>query len=142
MSRLHREIIGGGRMMERLTHKEFEGTECEPYVYGGIEYYGDSYGGKVINKLAEYEDAEEQGVLLRLPCHYNDTLYWVIDGVIRKVWFKGIRCDKGYMPQIIARYIVNLSAKEEPITKLENIGKTVFLTQEEAEQALAKMKEV
>ena len=45
--------------MERLTIKEFESTECEPYVLGGIEYYGDSYGGEVIDKLAAYEDLQE-----------------------------------------------------------------------------------
>lgn len=92
-------------------------------------------------RLKSYEDAEEQGLLLRLPCRYGDTMYWLIDGSIKEVWFKGIRCDKGYKPQIIARYMVNLSAKEDPIAKLENLGKTVFLTREEAEQELANMQQ-
>lgn len=98
---------------------------------------------QVERKLGEYEDLEEQGLLLRLPCKCNDSLYWVFNGYVREVWFKGIRCDKGYKPQIIARFIdgSTLEAKENPIAKLENIGKTVFLTKEEAEAALAKMKE-
>ena len=61
--------------MDRLTRTEFQGTECEPYVYGGIEFYGDSYGGEVIKKLADYEDAEEQGLLLRLPVAIGSTIY-------------------------------------------------------------------
>lgn len=42
--------------MERLTRTEFEGTTCEPYVYGGIEHFGDSYGGEVVDRLSAYED--------------------------------------------------------------------------------------
>ena len=96
----------------------------------------------VLKKLAEYEDLEEQGMLLRLPCGYNEDLYWIANGYVQKVWFKGIRCDKGYKPQIIARYIdgSTLNPKEAPITLLENIGKTVFFAKKEAEQALERMK--
>ena len=99
------------------------------------------YLSDVINKCAEYEDLEEQGMLLRLPCGYNEELYWIANGYVQKVWFKGIRCDKGYKPQIIARYIdgSTLNPKETPITLLENIGKTVFFAKEEAEQALKRM---
>ena len=97
-----------------------------------------------VDKWLAWKDAEEQGLLLRLPCGYNESLYWIFKGYVKEVWFKGIRCDKGYKPQIIARFIdgSTLEAKEKPIAKLENIGKTLFFTKEEAEQALAKMKEV
>lgn len=33
------------------------------------------FSGEAIDKLAAYEDAEEQGLLLRLPCKMEDTLY-------------------------------------------------------------------
>ena len=33
---------------------------------------------KVITKLGEYEDLEEQGLLVKLPCKVGDTV-WVID---------------------------------------------------------------
>lgn len=124
--------------MKRLTRKEYEDTECEPYVYGGIEYYGDSYGGEVINKLAEYEDAEEQGLLLRLPCKVGSELY-----VIRKL------CD-GKETRVIENVIANsfdLKALQRFVItsnghrlNFSNFGKTVFLTKEEAEQALEQMK--
>lgn len=35
---------------------------------------------EIINKLAEYEDLEEQGLILRLPCKVGDTVY--------KLWYK------------------------------------------------------
>ena len=44
--------------MKRLTKKYFNDNEVEPYVYAGVEYFGDSYGGEVIDRLAEYEDTE------------------------------------------------------------------------------------
>ena len=31
----------------------------------------------VIEKLGEYEDAEEQGLLLRLPCKVGDTIWCI-----------------------------------------------------------------
>lgn len=93
-----------------------------------------------LEELKSYKTAEEQGLLLMLPCHYNDTLYWIVDGTIREVWFKGIRCDKGYKPQIIARYMgKDFGVSESPISNLENLGVTVFLTREEAEAKLAEM---
>ena len=62
--------------MERLTKWYFEDSECDrPYVYGGIEYCGDSYEGEVIDKLAYYEDLEESGRLVELPCRIGDALY-------------------------------------------------------------------
>ena len=35
---------------------------------------------KLAKKLAEYEDLEEQGLLLRLPCKVGDTLYRINKG--------------------------------------------------------------
>ena len=117
--------------------------ECEQSIDMAIKALeNQSMVNELLNELKEYKELEEQGKLLRLPCGYNENLYWVFDGLVRKVCFKGIRCDKGYKPQIIARFIdgVALIQKEEPITNLENLGKTVFLTREEAEAALEKMK--
>ena len=119
--------------MERLTLKEFESVECEPYVLGGIEYYGDSYGGEVINKLAEYEDLEEQGLLLRLPC--------AIGGIVWG-WKYPTRIDEedGSTWTICDIRRAEVIPKTFNMFMLDKIGETVFLTKEEAEQALAQMK--
>lgn len=34
---------------------------------------------KLAKKLAEYEDLEEQGLLLKLPCKVGDSIYSVIE---------------------------------------------------------------
>ena len=36
-----------------------------------------------LNRLAEYEDMEEQGLLLRLPCKVGDTIYRCGDPIKR-----------------------------------------------------------
>lgn len=59
-------IIKGGGVMERLTYKGKE----------KIKAYCDYETRDIINKLAEYEDLEEQGLLLRLPCKVGDMLYY------------------------------------------------------------------
>ena len=49
--------------MERLTNS------------GTKEAKSDVTIREVLDKLAEYEDLEEQGKLLKLPCVVGDTLY-------------------------------------------------------------------
>lgn len=54
--------------MERLTERDKE----IPTLVNNAEYWL-----KVYFKLKDYEDAEEQGLLLRLPCKVGDTIYEV-----------------------------------------------------------------
>ena len=129
--------------MERLTFKFGDKYAVKCTDVNENTYYDKNcknaesyYQGKAIGKLAHYEDLKEKGLLVEIPCNYNDKMFWIVKGRIKEVFFKGIRCDKGYKPQIIARYMENLNMKEEPICKAESIGKTIFLTQSEAEQAL------
>ena len=90
-----------------------------------------------LHKLADYEDAEEQGLLLKLPCKVGDTVYSVTRDFIseyticsiemyKEGFFFNWKCEKGIY--INLRGFTNF-----------DIGKTVFLTKEEAEQALAGM---
>ena len=51
--------------MSRLTWRNPED--------GKIYLYAEN--ADVVGKLAAYEDAEEQGLLLRLPCKVGDTVY-------------------------------------------------------------------
>ena len=50
-----------------------------------------------INKLGEYEDAEEAGRLIKLPCKVGDTVYW-LDGFgdIRECKVTGFYIYKDY----------------------------------------------
>lgn len=79
------------------------------------------------NKLAEYEDAEEKGLLVHLPCKVGDTAYRILAGmvlpsVILMVADKG----NGYFAFLEDGMVVSLC----------DFGKSVFLTLETAQQAL------
>ena len=90
------------------------------------------------NKLKEYEDAEEQRLLLRLPCKVGDKV-WLNDS------YFGNLC-KGFvfkMEFIKNKLIIKLSANSSLIVNefykvvtADDFGKIVFHTREEAEQAL------
>ena len=64
--------------MERLTYKEgnhyYPANDC---LVGISTIDEDSLNvlQNVLDKLGAYEDAEEQGLLLRLPCKVGDTVY-------------------------------------------------------------------
>ena len=106
-----------------------------------------------IKKLAEYETAEEDGRLVVLPC--NNWLYIVFG---ERELFYGI--DTDYIENPIREITVHneerltwyngwktvvLQGVDENGLELEfapeEIGKTVFLTREEAEKALKEMEE-
>ena len=142
--------------MKRLTRVEEDGTILCIGCAEEEECNGDCLSCQhdidAIQKLAEYEDAEEQGLILRLPapldgvesfeiadkgmwmkipCRKGDTVY-EIDGITWKGHdWKYRSYESAFVKETVFRFEM-----------LSEIGKTVFLTKEEAEQALAKMKEV
>ena len=105
----------------------------------------------VIDKLADYEDLEEQGLLLRLPCKNwmdivfgeQETFFGIdesyienpireitVDSADRFTWYDGWKT------------LVLNGADENGLDwefSPEDIGKTVFLTKAEAEQKLKEM---
>lgn len=110
---------------------------------------------EALEKQAEYKSLEEQGLLLRLPapldgvesfsldgkktwfgfpCNVGDVLWWKdAYGDLRNSEVNSMFVEQGIDGVIIETLICNISAKE--------LGKTVFLTKEEAEQALKQMGE-
>ena len=94
-----------------------------------INTIGD-YIFKVEKELKQYRDLEEQGLLLRLPCKVGDKVYLNNYGVVVGDTLEAIETnEKGFL----------LWGRESLL--LGYFGETVFLTKEEAEAALAKMKE-
>ena len=84
----------------------------------------------VIDKLAQYETLEEQGLLLRLPCKVGDRLY-----KIDYEYLGNIISDTVHSIHIL-RNTVYLEMKYWHDISLSEVGKTTFLTQAEAEQEL------
>ena len=105
--------------MERLTERFSDGEAFIPnrimQLTNGMQ--------NVIRKLAEYEDAEEQGLLLRLPCRFGDTVWWIAPNCVGE-------------PSMV----LDTKFDDSMINRLNWFGKVFFTTKEEAEQALAKMK--
>lgn len=79
-------------------------------------------------KLKEYEDLEEQGRLIKLPCKVGDTAYEITGATTHGYDWKYLTYEKAY----VHGTVFNLG-------RLYDIGKTVFLTKSEAE---AKLKEL
>ena len=100
---------------------------------------------KAIEHLAEYEDAEESGLMVRLPCKVGDTVYEVggrFYNDIIKCEVIEIAQDKTGMTIIKTQSwdkihnILGLLQRCDRWFDADNFGKTVFLTREEAEKAM------
>ena len=119
--------------MSRLTRRAENGTA----VYAtpsGEPVKWENNRRKVLQKLADYEDLEEQGLLLKLPCKIGDTLYFVSRNkiieelIVLKITYQ----DK---------FIITFRDESNDIGNVSEkyIGKTVFLTKEEAEEKLKEL---
>lgn len=90
-----------------------------------------------IAKLAAYEQAEEQGLLLRLPCKVGDTVYVPTRNFVSelRIILISIERDNVFFYWILNTGIYpNLNG-----FTASDIGKMVFFTYEEAEGKLAEM---
>jgi hypothetical protein len=91
-----------------------------------------------LHRLAHYEDLEEQGLILKLPCNIGSTVYVLKNnneiekGIIKSILIEKDKIKYWYKQE---RYY------EEWFFTNESINKTVFLTKEEAEQSLKQMGE-
>ena len=76
--------------MERLTNRIITPKEERDIVVFTKGKYIDTVPAemtyedirKVLRKLAEYEDLEEQGLLLRLPIKVGDTVYVLCKNIV------------------------------------------------------------
>lgn len=109
----------------------------------------------ILEKLAEYEDLEEQGRMIIFPCNKGDKIYEFYRECVecrleagetpediismRRVRYFGYDGDEAYIYASQA-LPVRLFNNDEPFCiPVSEIGKTVFLSYEEAE---AKLKEL
>ena len=126
--------------MERLTYRGSETMTEDGLI---IPSYSDYSPRRIIERLAEYEDLEEQGLLLRLPCKVGDIIWDNDFGkpcAYRITGFSFGEAD-GYIddPVItddIVYYYSNYNGSIMGSFAMNEIGKSLFLTQAEAEQKL------
>ena len=107
----------------------------------------------VLRKLADYEDLEEQGLLVRLPCKVGDTV-WVVTSPINVFGYDEYDGDAEY--EVYESFLSSVSyyASGEQFriyAKVTNsfiaayfrecdFGESIFLTREEAVNKLEEMK--
>ncbi len=88
---------------------------------------------QAIDRLAEYEDMEEQGLLVRLPCKIGATVYrfqrYFNDATLKSE----IKIKPCVVESVSTKCIITT---DHMVMLFSNFGKTVFLTREEAEKAL------
>lgn len=136
--------------MERLTERYKDpiantvlikecGDKICKNICDDIEYDCSKCGlEKALEKLADYEDLEEQGLLVRLPCKVGDIMFRINKGAKNPI-------IELTVTQInITRRSYNLEVIDRDCGELmcfkNDIGKTIFLTREEAEKKLEEMK--
>lgn len=127
--------------MKRLTERVNDGLIMTKQDSGdNVSYYWDwdEENFKVAEKLATYEDLEEQGLLVRLPCKVGDIMFRINKGAKNPV-------IELTVTQInITRRSYNLEVIDRDCGELmcfkNDIGKTVFLTRKEAEEKLEEIK--
>ena len=106
---------------------------------------------KAFDKLAEYEDLEEQGLLLKLPCKIGDTVYQIpskanYDLNVLHGYYEHNRVYHQKVSKIVLDgeywYLECDKDREYGTGRIcldRFFGETWFLTKEEAEQALKRL---
>jgi hypothetical protein len=84
-----------------------------------------------LEKLADYEDLEEQGLLVRLPCKVSDSAFIIVGKDVSKQKIRKVEIsDNG---------IIFKTNKQKRTFSIAGFGESVFLTREEAEKKLEEM---
>lgn len=114
--------------MERLT---FEGNFCDLAMCreNPCPYNGSCSQRETWERLKDYEDAEEQGRLKVSPCKISDTVYF-------HTYAKNATVDLGIQPHEvtnISMIVTTGNGIHSVANSLEDFGRSVFMSQEEAE---------
>ena len=95
-----------------------------------------------LEKLAEYENAEEEGRLKVLPCEVGDIIFCIVrPGIIRQFKVLSIEIyEYGAILELLYAGNVGKYRFWRIYMPSDDFGKKLFLTSEEAEEALKEIK--
>ena len=155
----HKRIVcgTGEDLRDYIGGKEAVGCPYHQNTYGCCFEDGELYWLKDVAELLEelksYKEAEEQGLLVRLPCKVGDTV-WVVTSPINVFDYDEYDGDAEY--EVYESFLSSVSyyASGEQFriyAKVTNsfiaayfrecdFGESIFLTREEAEKKLEEMK--
>lgn len=141
--------------MERLTYRDKKGEahlHCYQMCADAHEDCNTAYEVDrcqryvAFRKLADYEDAEEQGLLLRLPCKVGDKLYYtdsyynvVVPVRLNEVITQFVGINNYAYQYNCCSFDGCGDIYEEYEFDNNDFGKTVFLTKKEAKAKLKEM---
>lgn len=132
----------GENLKDWISGRDAVGCPYHQKTYGTCYEDGELYWLKDVTELLEelksYKDLEEQGLLVRLPCKVGDIMFRINKGAKNPI-------IELTVTQInITRRSYNLEVIDRDCGELmcfkNDIGKTIFLTREEAEKKLEEMK--
>lgn len=118
--------------MERLTKTYSDGTHgaSDSLPCGENSY---DYKNLLIERLGKYEDLEEHGRLVKLPCKVGDTIYGLHKAMVCELDTETIGISK--MPSGEILYLIDGWELDKG-----DFGETVFLTKSEAESKLKELR--
>lgn len=120
-----------------ITYKQKREFECGEYCDSCSQGAGNCKTVEnMIKKLATYEDLEEQGLLVRLPCKIGDDLYCIVNGEVKKLKVHSFGVPDFEITDIEFKYVDGFKI----VRFVGELGKTVFITREEAEKKLKELK--
>lgn len=126
--------------MKRLTEKR-----PTPSINSQYQVKAGVWTADCIEKLGKYEDDEENGLILRLPCRVGSTVYCIYERYTQcsaeEQEFDEYRCQGCICENCdseLERYIQKLKVGSIDwlISNRKQFGKTIFLTKEKAEKAI------
>lgn len=120
-----------------VTYNEKREIECGEYCDSCSQGAGNCETIKnMIKKLADYEDLEEQGLLVRLPCKVGDTLYCIDNEIVELLIVNSFRIYNFNRIEIDFENASGFTL----CTFSGELDEGYFLTREEAEKKLEEMK--
>ena len=134
--------------MERLTERFSNGQAavagCGNSCKYDYKYCEDDFAencptlAEIYEKLAKYEDLEEQGLLLRLPVPIGTKVYGFIKCLAPICDLcKAFKWHEECRPECHGK----ITEHEMRYRDIPRFGKTVFLTKEQAEEKLKELKD-
>lgn len=139
----HKRIVcgTGEDLRDYISGKEAIGCPYHQQKYGCCFEDGDFSWLKDVAELLEelksYKDLEEQGLLVRLPCKVGDIMFRINKGAKNPVIELTVTqidiTTRSYNLEVIDRECGELMCFKS------DIGRTIFLTREEAEKKLEEM---
>lgn len=132
--------------MERLIEQVYEQYMMKGFDVVGIGEKNAEVLDRVAEKLYEYEQAEEEGNLVQLPCKVGRTVYQIVlldvenGKLICRIW-KGKLIKYDIYEITMGFWIKEEETKEKHFMPISSFERTVFLTKEEAEAKRKEMEE-